>query len=316
MDWSPGELQREIAPLAKQILRTAADPWQALAEAGLLELEELPDICTFIEQVGRAGGGVPALETLLLGGPARGDAFPPDAILTGALTEPGVRLPDTSSATVVRDGRCTTVRQCVPAATTAVAMVFAAEDGLYVVELSSCQVTAQQRTDGGDQGIVVLEDVPVRRLGDCAAVTRWRQRADVGLAALQLGLAREALVMTAKYTSGREQFGRPIATFQAVSQRAADGWIEVQAMELTMLQAAWRVEAGLPSEREVAIARYQASEGAHRVLATAQHLHGGMGFDRDYPLHRYFLCVKAWEFAAGGASAQLERLGAHLAGSR
>jgi alkylation response protein AidB-like acyl-CoA dehydrogenase len=84
-------------------------------------------------------------------------------------------------------------------------------------------------------------------------------------------------------------------------------------MEVTLWQAAWRLDARLPSEREVAIARYTAAEGAHRVLATAQHLHGGMGFDKDYALHRYFLAVKAWEFVGGGASAQLERLGSALA---
>ena len=59
---------------------------------------------------------------------------------------------------------------------------------------------------------------------------------------------------------------------------------------------------------------FQAAEGSHRVLAAAQHLHGGMGFDKDYALHRYFLTAKAWEFVGGGASAQLQRLGDLLAG--
>ena len=314
MDWSPSELQQEIAALAKQILRGAPAPWAALAQSGLLELDELPDICTLIEQVGRIGGGVPVLETLLLGGPARAlDAeLAADAVLTGALLSPGSSDPR-RSPTTIESGRCTTMRSNVPFAGSARHMVFAASDGLYAVSRDHYTVQEQQRTDGSPVGRVTLEDAPVHRLGGLEAVDRWASRAELGVVALQLGLAREALIMTAKYTSTREQFGRPIATFQAVSQRAADAWIAVQAMELTLCQASWRVEAGLPAEREIAIARYHGCEGAHQVLAAAQHLHGGMGFDKDYPLHRYFLCAKAWEFSAGSASAQLERLGAHLA---
>lgn len=314
MDWSHSELQDEIKALSKQILRTSQAPWPDLAASGLLALTELLDICVLIEQIGRIGGGVPALETLLLGGPARAahPDLPADAVLTGALTEPGSRDPRRSQTDVI-DGRCTTTRGSVPFAPHAAHIVFAARDGLYSVARADCAVTPQQRTDGAPIGRIVLEDAPVVRLGGPEAVGRWADRVSVGVAALQLGLAREALIMTAKYTSDRSQFGRPIAMFQAVSQRAADAWITVQAMELTMLQAAWRLQAGLPAERELAVARYQGSEGAHSVLATAQHLHGGMGFDKDYALHRFFLCAKAWEFASGGASAHLDRLGAHLA---
>lgn len=314
MDWSPSELQQEIAALAKKILRGAPDPWAALAQSGLLELDGLDDACTLIEQVGRVGGSVPVLETLLLGGPARllGSGLAADAVLTGALQSPGSSDPRRST-TAVQSGRCTTMRSNVPFADAARYMVFAASDGLYAVSREHYTVQAQQRTDGSPVGRVTLADAPVHRLGGLEAVADWASRAELGIAALQLGLAREALIMTAKYTSTREQFGRPIATFQAVSQRAADAWIAVQAMELTLWQAVWRVQTGLSAERELAIARYQGCEGAHQVLATAQHLHGGMGFDKDYPLHRFFLCAKAWEFSSGSASAQLERLGAHLA---
>jgi len=314
MDWSPTELQDEIKPLAKQILRSSKNPWPDLVQAGFLELDDLLDVCTLIEQVGRIGGGVPVLETLLLGGPARAALELDDAaVLTGALLAPGSRIPGHAPATVVHDGRCTTTRSDVSFAPHASHMVFAASDGLYAVALSDCAVTPQQRTDDAPLGIVSLDNAPVHRLGGPEAVVDWVTRVEIGIAALQLGLAREALIMTAKYVGSREQFGRPIAMFQAVSQRAADAWIAVQGMELTLLQAAWRVQAGLGAEREVAIARYQASEGAHQVLAAAQHLHGGMGFDKDYPLHRFFLCSKAWEFSSGPANAQLARLGAHIA---
>ena len=95
--------------------------------------------------------------------------------------------------------------------------------------------------------------------------------------------------MTAEYTKTREQFDRPIATFQAVGQRAADAYIDTEAIRLTAWQAIWRLSEGLPATAEVAVAKFWAAEGGQRVVHAAQHLHGGMGVDKDYPLHRYFL---------------------------
>ena len=127
------------------------------------------------------------------------------------------------------------------------------------------------------------------------------------------GLAAEAVRITGEYTTSREQFGRPIATFQAVGQRAADAYVDAQAIRLTMLQAAWRLANDAPADREVAVAKYYASLGGHRVVHAAAHLHGGMGVDRDYPLHRYFLLAKQLELTLGGASRQLVALGGILA---
>jgi alkylation response protein AidB-like acyl-CoA dehydrogenase len=127
------------------------------------------------------------------------------------------------------------------------------------------------------------------------------------------GVAAEAVRITGEYTVSREQFGRPIATFQAVGQRAADAYVDAQAIRLTMLQAAWRLAAGFPADREVAIAKYWAAAGGQRVVHAAQHLHGGMGVDRDYPLHRYFLLAKQLELTLGGATRQLADLGRMLA---
>ena len=98
--------------------------------------------------------------------------------------------------------------------------------------------------------------------------------------------------MTAEYTKTREQFDRPIATFQAVGQRAADAYIDTEAIRLTAWQAIWRLSEELPATAEVAVAKFWAAEGGQRVVHAAQHLHGGMGVDRDYPLHRYFLWAK------------------------
>jgi alkylation response protein AidB-like acyl-CoA dehydrogenase len=127
------------------------------------------------------------------------------------------------------------------------------------------------------------------------------------------GVAAEAVRLTGEYTTARHQFGKPLASLQAVTQRAGDAYVDAQAIELTMTQAAWRLSAGLDADREVAIAKYWAAAGGQRAIHAAQHLHGGMGVDRDYPLHRYFLLAKQLELYLGGASRQLVRLGAHLA---
>ena len=123
------------------------------------------------------------------------------------------------------------------------------------------------------------------------------------------GACAAALELTAEYTKTAEQFGKPIATFQAVGQRAADAYIDTEAVRLTAWQAAWRLAEGCPAAAEVAVAKYWADEGGQRVVHAAPHLHGGVGVDRDYPLHRYFLLTKQLELTLGGANASLLRLG-------
>ena len=110
--------------------------------------------------------------------------------------------------------------------------------------------------------------------------------------------------MTAEYTKEREQFDRVIATFQAVGQRAADAYIDTEAIRLTAWQAVWRLADGLPAAEHAASAKFWAAEGGQRVVHAAQHLHGGVGVDRDYPLHRYFLWTKKHELFLGGAHAR------------
>ena len=135
-------------------------------------------------------------------------------------------------------------------------------------------------------------------------------RALVGLCAIQLGVTERALRIAASYTTEREQFGRPIGSFQAVQQRMADAFIDVEAIRWTMWQAAWLLGEGGPPGREARIAKFWAAEAGARVAATAQQVHGGIGIDITYPLFRYFLWAKHNELTLGSASAQLTRLGA------
>jgi alkylation response protein AidB-like acyl-CoA dehydrogenase len=140
-------------------------------------------------------------------------------------------------------------------------------------------------------------------------------RATVGHCAAQAGVIERALELTAEHARTRVQFGRPIGAFQAVAQRLADAYIDAEAVRLTLWQAVWMLGSGsAPDEAAVAVAtaKFWAAEAGHRVAHTAVHVHGGMGIDTSYPVHRYFTAAKHHEFALGGATAQLRRIGAVL----
>ncbi len=120
--------------------------------------------------------------------------------------------------------------------------------------------------------------------------------------------------IAAEYTTEREQFGRPIGSFQAVQQRMADAFIDVEAIRWTTWHAAWLIAQGRPADRAARIAKFWAAEAGARVAATTQHVHGGIGIDITYPLHRYFLWAKHNELTLGPASAQLACTRQHISG--
>jgi 3-oxocholest-4-en-26-oyl-CoA dehydrogenase beta subunit len=133
------------------------------------------------------------------------------------------------------------------------------------------------------------------------------------MCAIASGVADEALRLTAHYTTERKQFDRAIGTFQAVGQRLADAYIDNQAIELTMLQAATHLDEGLDVPAEVATAKFWAADGGNRIGHAALHVHGGVSIDLDFPIHRYFLWLKQLEFTLGSATPQLVVLGKILA---
>ena len=139
----------------------------------------------------------------------------------------------------------------------------------------------------------------------------------MGLCAVQAGVVERALELTAQCAQSREQFGRPIGSFQAVAQRLADAYTDVEAVRLTMRQAAWLLTTRRAGNAEVsaavATAKFWAADAGHRVAHTAVHVHGGTGIDLSYPVHRYFTAAKRAEFTLGGATAQLRRLGEIIA---
>lgn len=195
---------------------------------------------------------------------------------------------------------------------TVLALVPREHDGVAVAE--------QFSTSGERLGELRLSSVRIGAGDVIDADGAWQWLRDLlatGTCALALGLGERVLRMTSEYTGRREQFGHPLATFQAVAVQAADRYIDLRAMEATLWQAAWRLSPGatgvLPATGDVAVAKIWAAEGVRRVVQTAQHLHGGFGADVEYPLHRYHAWAKHLELALGPAAAHEEALGDLLA---
>jgi alkylation response protein AidB-like acyl-CoA dehydrogenase len=301
------------------------------------------EICLVLQELGRHLAPVPLLPTMILGGLPIGEFGSPQQrarwlapaardglVLTAALHEAGSLDPARPRTTARRDGegwRLDGVKECVPAAQLASCVLVPAstEDGgvgVFLVDPNSAGVIVEPQlaTNREPQGRISLAgaSVPVDGiLGDAAkgaAIVEWIvDRALVGLSAIQLGLCEEALRRTAEYTTIRKQFGQPIGSFQGVALRAADAYIDIEAMRSTLLEACWRLAAGRPAKLEVAVAKWWACRAGTRVTHTAQHLHGGIGSDVSYPIHRFFLWSKQIELTLGGAGQQLSRIGELLA---
>jgi 3-oxocholest-4-en-26-oyl-CoA dehydrogenase beta subunit len=323
--------------------------WAELAKAGLLGIS-LPEAhggaavgflatSVLLEQAGRHAAPVPLLATLVLGGlpiarfgsEAQQQAILPgvvagDLVLTAALVEPGTDPAAPSTTAVEADGgwHLDGAKTCVAAGTVADRMLVPAATGqgavgVFIVDTgaSGVSITPLATTTRTAQAHLDLRSAPGELLGAAdggAEIVDWIvARATSAMCSMTAGACKRAVEITADYVKTREQFDRPIATFQAVAQRAADAYIDAEAVQLTSRQAAWRLSEGLPAAEAVAIAKFWAADGGQRVVHAAQHLHGGVGVDRDYPLHRYFLLAKELELTLGGATASLLRLGHMLA---
>jgi alkylation response protein AidB-like acyl-CoA dehydrogenase len=325
------------------------DLWAELVKAGLVGIALPEDVGgggfgileagLILEEIGRTVAPVPYLPTVVLGampiaefgsdeqrkrllpGVAEGDT-----ILTAALTEPlnvNPLDPTTVAEHVAGSWQLRGAKTLVPAAHLAstVLVPAATPDGIGVFLVDpkdpDVELVREISTTGEPVWTVDLDGAPGEPLGELADGARTLQRmidlATAGLCMTALGVCEQALKMTAEYTSTREQFERPLAAFQAVAQRAADAYIDTEGVRLTAWQAVWRLAEGLPAANELAVAKFWAAEGGQRVVHAAQHLHGGIGVDVDYPLHRYFLWAKQCELTLGSATPQLVKLGKALA---
>jgi alkylation response protein AidB-like acyl-CoA dehydrogenase len=327
--------------------------WKQLAEANLLgvALPEpyggmgmgFIELCVLLEQAGRAVVPGPWLPTLVhgalllaeFGSEAQREAWLPrvasgTARLAVALDDAGSAAGDAPATRARPEGDGVLLegdKRNVVGAVGADLILVPASDahgvGIYGVEAgaSGLAIDAATTSTGEPLCDVSLRRVRVpalARLGgadsDGAAMLAWlAPRAETAIAALQAGVSSSALRITADYVKERTQFGVPIGSFQAVQHREADGFIDLEVMRWSLWRAAWRLAEGLPATRAAAVAPYWAAESGSRIANASLHLHGGLGSDVNYPIHRHFLWSKALELRHGGAGATLSRLGRELA---
>jgi alkylation response protein AidB-like acyl-CoA dehydrogenase len=323
MDFTLGERQQAVADLAAEVLGAdsprAADPWKELARAGLLDVSP-PDglgvleVAVLLTEIGKRAPSTQALATLMTGALpllrwGRPDLLPAVAsgelLLTAALREP-LQGPATS----VTDGTITGLKISVPyAAQSRLLLVPARSDSMIVsgsgqippktahdhggVFLISprgpgVELIQTPSSSGEPEYAVRLDRAPVEgMLGGPDCVRDLHQLATAGACALADGAVAGALALTRDHVASREQFGRPLAAFQAVSQQIADVYIASRTMHLAALSACWRLAEGREAAADLEVAGHWCAEQAPRSVRLCHHLHGGIGMDVTYPLHRF-----------------------------
>jgi alkylation response protein AidB-like acyl-CoA dehydrogenase len=318
MDVRISEEQRAIADLAASIFagdgETAPD-WSVLADAGLpallvpetdggIGLGQLELTLVLIEQ-GRGLVAAPLWRRALAALALKDGA----ASATIALAGDAVATPSGAGWTVNGEALA------VPGVDMSDRLVLAANvDGkarLFVVDLAGLERREGVLTDHDRACDLILREIPAMALELDGAWLHIRAAACV--AALTAGVARGAIERTAAYVGARQQFGRPIGSFQAVAQRLADSFTDVEVTQTLAMELAWKIDAGADIGNTAEVASYWASQCAHRVAHAAMHLHGGMGADTSYPIHRVLLMSRRLELELGGARRQVARIGERLA---
>jgi alkylation response protein AidB-like acyl-CoA dehydrogenase len=328
--------------------------WQALAEAGLLGVDiaqaqggmgmDYYALSMLCEEVGRTVAPVPVVPVLavaagvlnrfgtyeqkerLLPGIADGSK-----LVTAALEEYNNDDPSRPGCSAEKNGegyRISGTKICVSVATGAERILLSATHGEDLVvalvdpRAEGVSLNAQVVTSGETRHELILDGVEVDAadiLGiqdQARASMDWaRQSARAALSAMAVGLCDKMMRMTGSYTSEREQFGRAVATFQAVSHRVADCYIDTECLRLVTQQAASLIDQGQDAEEASVIAKIWCGDVSHRVSQASQHCHGGTGVDRDYPLYRYCLQARQIELSAGSSARLTGQLGRAIASS-
>jgi 3-oxo-4-pregnene-20-carboxyl-CoA dehydrogenase alpha subunit len=325
-----------------------AATWKELGQAGLLSLA-LPDwlggdglgvleTAAVLTEVGARAAAVPALATLALGvlpvtrwgdrdlqqallaGVGAGDVM-----LTAAIREASDPMPLAPATVVSAAGTVSGVKVGAPDAGAAAWLLVPASfaaggTGVVIVERAAAGVTltAGPAPGGAREHTVRLDQAPVRyvlgdhqpsRGTDGQVLADLYQLAVAGACALADGALAGALALTTGHVRTREQFGRPLATFQAAAQHIADVYIAARTLHLAALSACWRLATGRPAAADLDVAAYWLTDQAPAALRTCHHLHGGLGMDVSYPLHRYTALIRDLVRFAGGADYRLARLG-------
>jgi hypothetical protein len=262
-----------------------------------------------------------------------------DKVLTAALREPSDPLPAQPSAIATMRGTAGTVsglklgvpycaeahRVLVPATVVSrgdappypsTALPIASDrkrraaDATAVVVIDPADATVTRtRTAGGEpEYTLAMDAVPVRGVLADGALQDLYQLALAGALAVADGAVAAALALTKEHIGTREQFGRPLATFQAAAQHVADVYITARTLHLAVTSACWRLGEGLDASADLDVAAYWLASRAPAAILTCHHLHGGMGMDVTYPLPRYSGLVKDLVRFTGGADYCLDKL--------
>lgn len=346
LDFTPTETMLAVRGVAGDALDRDDASWRALAAAGLLGVAVpeayggdglgLAEVGVLLHELGRRATHLPVLETLCFGvlpvarcgSDAQKTALLPEVAtgekrLTAALHEPGTALPVRPTTRLTQDGdgyRLDGRKVGVTALDGAAAVLVPAAlgDGVAVVLLDpradGVELVATRSSRAEAEHTLVLSGVRLSAadlLGGDVTGTAYdvlREHAIAGLCLLGDGIVAGASALTAAYVKDRRQFGRALAEFQAVAQQVADVYISSRTIGLAAQAAAWRVAQGLDAADDLAVAAHWLAADGPAALHTCHHLHGGMGVDETYPLHRFYSWSKDVVRALGGRLQTLENV--------
>ncbi|MGE2816683.1 acyl-CoA dehydrogenase family protein [Mycobacterium heidelbergense] len=334
MDFDLSAEQNAVADVVTSVLDREIS-WSALVDGGVMALPVperlggdgvgLPEVATVLTEVGRHGAITPALATLGLGVVPLLDlasdeqqgrflaAVAKGGVLTAALNEPGAALPDRPTTTFVH-GRLSGTKVGVAHAEQADWIVVTSDSAVVVVspKADGVRLVRTPTSNGSDEYTVTFADVAVPD-GDILAGATARRVNQLALAAIGAyadGLVAGALRLTADYVANRKQFGKPLSTFQTVAAQLSEVYIASRTIDLAAKSVVWRLSEGRDADDDLDVLGYWIASQAPAVMQTCHHLHGGMGMDITYPMHRYYSTIKDLTRLVGGPSHRLDLVGA------
>ncbi|MEV6302315.1 acyl-CoA dehydrogenase family protein [Actinoplanes sp. NPDC051861] len=333
MDFRPDEAQQAIISLAGEVLDGSDTPerlWKDLGQAGLLTLAVparlggaglgVLETVLVLTEIGRRAVAVPALQALALGvlpvvrwgtEQQQSELLTDGRLPSAAIAEPGDPFPSRPRATLSADGTVTGVKI---GAGGGIRCLVTASQNLQGYGESTAVVIVDPSGPGAvlEGGVLRLDEAPGELLGGSDCHADLLRCGTAGACALGDGALAGALAMTAEHVRTRRQFGRPLATFQAVAQQIADVYVISRTLHLASLSASWRLSTGRDAGDDLAVAAQWLTAEALPAVRTCHHLHGGLGLVADYPLHRHTALLRDLVRFLGGSELCLENLGERL----
>jgi len=334
MDFDLTATQQAVADVVTSVFERELS-WGALVDGGVTALPVperlggdgvgLPEVATVLTEIGRHGAITPALATLGFGvvplldlaSDEQQDRFlagvTKGGVLTAAINEPGTALPDRPS-TVFANGRLSGTKVGVGYAGQADWMIVTADSAVVVVspKASGVEVVQTPTSNDSEEYTVTFGDVAVEDSAVLAGATapRVNQLVLATTGAYVDGLVAGALRLTADYVANRKQFGKPLSTFQTVAAQLAEVYIASRTIDLVAKSVVWRLSEGRDADDDLDVLGYWITSQAPPVMQLCHHLHGGMGMDITYPMHRYYSTIKDLTRVLGGPSYRLDLVGA------